>query len=64
MFSYDFEKLKELSKVVTRNLNKIIDVNHYPVEEARTSNMRHRCRHPPTLLMVGRAAAHATADGS
>jgi len=31
-----------VTKVVTRNLNKIIDVNHYPIEEARTSNMRHR----------------------
>merc|ERR1712223_648490 len=31
-----------VSKVVTKNLNKIIDVNFYPVEEARNSNMRHR----------------------
>jgi ribonucleoside-diphosphate reductase subunit M1 len=27
---------------VTRNLNKIIDINYYPVETARRSNMRHR----------------------
>lgn len=40
--TYDFKKLKEVTKVVTRNLNKIIDVNYYPVEEARRSNMRHR----------------------
>nr|NVI77153.1 ribonucleoside diphosphate reductase large subunit [Cucujiformia] len=40
--SYDFEKLKEVTKVVTRNLDKIIDVNYYPVPEARNSNMRHR----------------------
>ncbi|KAK3866544.1 hypothetical protein Pcinc_027929 [Petrolisthes cinctipes] len=40
--TYNFTKLKEISKVVTRNLNKIIDVNFYPVEEARRSNMRHR----------------------
>ncbi len=40
--TYDFEKLKEVTKVVTRNLNKIIDINYYPVPEARTSNMRHR----------------------
>jgi len=39
---YDFAKLKEVSKVATRNLNKIIEVNFYPVEEARRSNMRHR----------------------
>jgi len=40
--TYNFEKLKEVTKVVTRNLNKIIDVNFYPVPEARNSNMRHR----------------------
>ncbi|KAK8391122.1 hypothetical protein O3P69_017045 [Scylla paramamosain] len=40
--TYNFQKLKEVTKVVTRNLNKIIDVNYYPVEEARRSNMRHR----------------------
>ncbi|KAJ4858831.1 ribonucleotide reductase [Trichoderma afarasin] len=39
---YDFKKLHEVTKVVVRNLNKIIDVNHYPVQEARNSNMRHR----------------------
>eukprot|EP01113_Clastostelium_recurvatum_P024916 TRINITY_DN2984_c0_g1_i3.p1 TRINITY_DN2984_c0_g1~~TRINITY_DN2984_c0_g1_i3.p1 ORF type:complete len:852 (-),score=282.84 TRINITY_DN2984_c0_g1_i3:66-2621(-) len=39
---YDHEKLFEVTKVVTRNLNKIIDLNYYPVPEARTSNMRHR----------------------
>ncbi|KAH0534069.1 ribonucleotide-diphosphate reductase subunit rnr1 [Glutinoglossum americanum] len=37
-----FEKLHEVTQVVVRNLNKIIDVNFYPVEEARRSNMRHR----------------------
>jgi len=39
---YDFERLKQVTKVITKNLNRIIDVNHYPIEEARTSNMRHR----------------------
>jgi ribonucleoside-diphosphate reductase alpha chain len=39
---FDFQKLHEISRVVTRNLNKIIDVNYYPIEEARNSNMRHR----------------------
>jgi ribonucleoside-diphosphate reductase subunit M1 len=39
---YDFQKLHDVTKVVTRNLNRIIDVNYYPVPEARTSNMRHR----------------------
>ncbi|XP_059050072.1 ribonucleoside-diphosphate reductase large subunit [Achroia grisella] len=40
--TYNFSKLKEITKTVTRNLNKIIDVNFYPVVEARNSNMRHR----------------------
>ena len=40
--TFDFQQLYRLSKVITRNLNKVIDVNFYPVEEARTSNMRHR----------------------
>merc|ERR1719266_739533 len=40
--TYDFEGLKKVAKVATKNLNKIIEVNFYPVEEARNSNMRHR----------------------
>ncbi len=40
--TYDYQRLYEVTKVVTRNLNKVIDVNYYPVEEARRSNMRHR----------------------
>merc|ERR1712238_626744 len=39
---YDFKGLYEVVKVATRNLNKVIDRNYYPVEEARSSNMRHR----------------------
>ncbi|KAG2009750.1 ribonucleotide-diphosphate reductase subunit rnr1 [Coprinopsis cinerea AmutBmut pab1-1] len=39
---YDFKKLHEVTKVVTYNLNRIIDVNYYPIPEARRSNMRHR----------------------
>ncbi len=39
---FDFEKLFEVARVVTRNLNKIIDVNYYPIIEAENSNMRHR----------------------
>jgi len=38
----DHDRLFEITKVVTRNLNKVIDVNYYPVPEARNSNMRHR----------------------
>ena len=33
--TYNFNKLKEVAKVATRNLNKIIDVNYYPVKEVR-----------------------------
>ena len=40
--TFDFQKLKEVTKIVTRNLNKIIDINYYPIPEARKSNMRHR----------------------
>jgi ribonucleoside-diphosphate reductase alpha subunit len=39
---FDFDKLVTISKIVTRNLNKVIDVNYYPVPEAAKSNMRHR----------------------
>ena len=35
-------QLFEVTKVVTYNLNKVIDRNYYPVPEARNSNMRHR----------------------
>ncbi|WP_040496628.1 ribonucleoside-diphosphate reductase subunit alpha [Fulvivirga imtechensis] len=39
---FDHQKLYEITKVVTKNLNKVIDINYYPVKEARNSNMRHR----------------------
>ncbi|KAK6125742.1 hypothetical protein DH2020_040516 [Rehmannia glutinosa] len=39
---FDFDKLAEVTTIVTTNLNKIIDVNYYPVETAKRSNMRHR----------------------
>jgi len=38
----NYEKLHEVTKVVTENLNRIIDVNYYPTEKTRRSNMRHR----------------------
>lgn len=40
--TYDFQKLHEVTQVVVKNLNKIIEVNYYPVEEAKRSNFRHR----------------------
>lgn len=39
---FDFKKLFDITRVATRNLNKVIDINYYPVEQARYSNMRHR----------------------
>ena len=39
---FDYKKLHEVTKVVTKNLNRIIDVNYYPTEKTRKSNMRHR----------------------
>jgi len=40
--SFDYEHLMKVVKIVTRNLNKVIDVNFYPIPETRVSNMRHR----------------------
>lgn len=40
--TYDFQKLFEVVQVMTKNLNKIIDINWYPIPEARNSNFRHR----------------------
>ncbi len=39
---FDHQQLYDITYVVTKNLNNVIDVNYYPVEEARTSNMLHR----------------------
>jgi ribonucleoside-diphosphate reductase alpha chain len=40
--TFNHQKLYEVTKVATRNLNKIIDLNYYPIPEARRSNLRHR----------------------
>lgn len=40
--TYDHDKLYQVTKVATKNLNKVIDVNYYPVAEAEYSNMKHR----------------------
>lgn len=39
--TYDFEKLKSVTKVIVRNLNKIIDINYYPVPEVWATNYVH-----------------------
>ena len=41
-YIFDLDKLQEVTRVVTRNLNRVIDSNYYPTEAARKSNMRHR----------------------
>ncbi len=40
--AFDYEKLHEVTRILTRNLNHVIDRNYYPIEEAKNSNMRHR----------------------
>ena len=39
---YNFEKLHDTVKVITKNLNKVIDRNYYPIQKARVSNLKHR----------------------
>jgi len=39
---YDFNALKDIAYTATFNLNRVIDVNYYPTEETRNSNLRHR----------------------
>jgi ribonucleotide reductase alpha subunit len=39
---FDFEKLHEVTRIVTENLNRVIDVNYYPTPKTRVSNMAHR----------------------
>lgn len=41
-YLFDFDKLQEVTRVVTRNLNRVIDGNYYPTGPARNSNLRHR----------------------
>jgi ribonucleotide reductase alpha subunit len=40
--TFDYVKLHEVTKVVTNNLNKVIDINFYPTEKTKTSNLKHR----------------------
>ncbi|OEU13131.1 Ribonuc_red_lgC-domain-containing protein [Fragilariopsis cylindrus CCMP1102] len=53
---FDFEKLREVASTLTRNLNRVIDRNYYPIPEAKTSNMKHR---PIGLGVQGLADAFA-----
>jgi ribonucleoside-diphosphate reductase alpha chain len=40
--TFNHQRLYDITYIVTKNLNKVIDINYYPVPEARNSNMRHR----------------------
>lgn len=40
--TFDYDELHRVTKIVTKNLNRVIDRNFYPVETAKKSNMRHR----------------------
>ena len=51
----EIEKLEEVTRVITRNLNKVIDENYYPTEAARKSNLRHR---PIAIGVQGLADAY------
>jgi len=39
---FDYQKLRRVARVITYNLNRVIDINEYPSEKSRKSNMRHR----------------------
>jgi ribonucleoside-diphosphate reductase alpha subunit len=39
---FNYDKLQEVASVITHNLNKVIDVNYYPTEKTRVSNLKHR----------------------
>ena len=56
---FDYEKLHEITKIITDNLNRVIDVNFYPTEKTRRSNMLHR---PIGIGVQGFADALALMD--
>ena len=53
---YDFTELKKVVKIAIKNLNKVIDLNYYPVPETKLSNMKHR---PLGLGVQGLADTYA-----
>tara|TARA_Y100001958_G_scaffold159515_1_gene161388 strand:- start:983 stop:3748 length:2766 start_codon:yes stop_codon:yes gene_type:complete len=56
---FDYEKLHEVTKTVTTNLNKIIDINYYPTEKTKRSNLFHR---PIGIGVQGLADVYAKMD--
>jgi ribonucleoside-diphosphate reductase subunit M1 len=57
--TFDYDKLHQVAKVVTINLNKVIDINFYPTEKTRVSNLLHR---PIGIGVQGLADAFALMD--
>ena len=57
--TFDYDKLVEVTRVVTRNLNKVIDVNYYPTVKTKESNLKHR---PIGIGVQGLADAFALMD--
>ena len=57
--SFDYELLHKVTKVVTRNLNNVIDINFYPTDKTKNSNMKHR---PIGIGVQGLADAFALMD--
>lgn len=39
---FDYERLVEITQILVKNMNRVIDQNYYPVKEARFSNFKHR----------------------
>ena len=56
---FDYDLLHKVTKVVTRNLNNVIDINYYPTDKTKNSNMKHR---PIGIGVQGLADAFAKMD--
>ena len=56
---FDYELLHKITKIATKNLNKIIDLNFYPTPQTKNSNLKHR---PIGLGVQGLADAYAKLD--
>jgi ribonucleoside-diphosphate reductase alpha chain len=56
---YNFEKLRYIASLATKNLNNVIDINYYPVEKSKVSNFKHR---PIGLGVQGLADVYCMLD--
>jgi ribonucleotide reductase alpha subunit len=41
-YEFNYDRLVEITEILVKNMNRVIDNNYYPVKEAKFSNMRHR----------------------